>query len=201
MLAVLGLSALLTTGAAFARDEKQGQAPGHTATENRKADVTYGRVKELTAGQKVVIDVDNAMDKSYDMTDKDLSMKMASGLKVGWGGSREDHRNGQERQEDGEHREGQVDAREARRQNQKRGSEDLGQGQALAFARESVFSFLSQANSRSRRADPVERAAGFGEIVAIEHDAPARGAGNLQEDGGRAGSRAAHQCIPHAIHP
>lgn len=83
MLAVLGLSALLTTGAAFARDEKQGQAPGHTATENRKADVTYGRVKELTAGQKVVIDVDNAMDKSYDMTDKDLSMKMASGLKVG----------------------------------------------------------------------------------------------------------------------
>jgi hypothetical protein len=83
ILAVLGLSALLTTGAAFARDEKQGQAAGQTATHSRSADVTYGRVKEMTAGQKVVIDVDNAMDKSYDLTDKDMSMKMASGLKVG----------------------------------------------------------------------------------------------------------------------
>jgi hypothetical protein len=48
-----------------------------------KPDVTYGRVKELTAGQKVVIDVDNAIDKSFDLTDKDLTVKLAPGLKVG----------------------------------------------------------------------------------------------------------------------
>jgi hypothetical protein len=48
-----------------------------------KPDVTYGRVKELTAGQKVVIDVDDAIDKSFDLTDKDVAVKLASGLKVG----------------------------------------------------------------------------------------------------------------------
>jgi hypothetical protein len=48
-----------------------------------KPDVTYGRVKEITAGQKVVIDVDNAMDKSFDLTDKDVAVKLAPGLKVG----------------------------------------------------------------------------------------------------------------------
>ena len=59
-----------------------------TATEKAKAavtsgDVTYGRIKELTAGQKVVIDVDNAIDKTFDLNDKDLSVKMGKGLKVG----------------------------------------------------------------------------------------------------------------------
>jgi len=48
-----------------------------------KPDVTYGRVKELTAGQKVVIDVDNAVDKTFDLNDKDVTVKLASGLKVG----------------------------------------------------------------------------------------------------------------------
>ena len=47
------------------------------------ADVTYGRVKEFTAGQKIVIDVDNAPDKEFDMTDKDVAVKLAKGLKVG----------------------------------------------------------------------------------------------------------------------
>ena len=46
-------------------------------------DVTYGRIKELTAGQKVVINVDNRPDKSFDLSDKDLSVKLAKGLKVG----------------------------------------------------------------------------------------------------------------------
>jgi hypothetical protein len=47
------------------------------------ADITYGRIKEFTAGQKVVVDVDNAVDKSFDLTDKDLSVKLGKGLKVG----------------------------------------------------------------------------------------------------------------------
>jgi hypothetical protein len=48
-----------------------------------KPDVTYGRVKEITAGQKIVIDVDDAIDKSFDLSDKDLSVKLAPNLKVG----------------------------------------------------------------------------------------------------------------------
>jgi len=46
-------------------------------------DVTYGRIKELTAGQKVVINIDNAPDKSFDLSDKDVAVKLAKGLKVG----------------------------------------------------------------------------------------------------------------------
>jgi len=46
-------------------------------------DTTYGRVKEFTVGQKIVIDVDNAVDKSFDLNDKDLKVHMAKGLKVG----------------------------------------------------------------------------------------------------------------------
>ena len=47
------------------------------------ADVTYGRIKELTVGQKVVIDVDNAVDKTFDLADKDLKVNLAKGLKIG----------------------------------------------------------------------------------------------------------------------
>lgn len=46
-------------------------------------DATFGRVKEFTAGQKIVIDVDNAVDKTFDLTDKDLKVSIAKGLKVG----------------------------------------------------------------------------------------------------------------------
>ena len=55
----------------------------HNKAMHGKPDVAYGRVKEITPGQKVVIDVDNAVDKSFDLADKDLTVKMASGLKVG----------------------------------------------------------------------------------------------------------------------
>ncbi|HYZ86382.1 MAG TPA: hypothetical protein VE621_18355 [Bryobacteraceae bacterium] len=47
------------------------------------ADVTYGRIKELVPGQKVEIDVDNAPDKTFDLTSKDVMVKMQKGLKVG----------------------------------------------------------------------------------------------------------------------
>jgi hypothetical protein len=45
--------------------------------------VTYGRIKEFTAGQKIVVDVDNALDKSYDLSDKEITVNLAKGLKVG----------------------------------------------------------------------------------------------------------------------
>jgi hypothetical protein len=37
----------------------------------------------MTAGQKVVVDVDNAIDKSFDLTDKNTTVHLAKGLKVG----------------------------------------------------------------------------------------------------------------------
>ena len=46
-------------------------------------DVTYGRIKELTAGNKVVINVDNAPDKTFEMKDKDVAVHLGKGLKVG----------------------------------------------------------------------------------------------------------------------
>jgi hypothetical protein len=58
------------------------QAETRARAETKDADVTYGRVKELTAGQKVVIDIDNAPDKSFDLTNKDLTVKLAKDLKV-----------------------------------------------------------------------------------------------------------------------
>jgi hypothetical protein len=61
-------------------------ATGEGATRARTAtepDVSYGRVKEFTAGQKIVVDIDNAVDKSFDLTDKDVQVKLARGLKVG----------------------------------------------------------------------------------------------------------------------
>src|SRR3954467_3659769 len=46
-------------------------------------DVTYGRVKEFAAGQKIVIDVDNAPEKKYELNDKNTAFKLETGLKVG----------------------------------------------------------------------------------------------------------------------
>lgn len=87
----LFMAALLLagSGALFAQTAK---AKAEHAADKTKAsakaavsdkDVTYGRIKELTAGQKVVINVDNAPDKSFDLSDKDVAVKLAKGLKVG----------------------------------------------------------------------------------------------------------------------
>jgi ribosomal protein L21E len=59
-----------------------GTAAGADRVE-RDGDVTYGRIKEFTVGQKVVIDVDNAIDKSFDLTDDDARVNLAAGLKAG----------------------------------------------------------------------------------------------------------------------
>ena len=80
-LALIASIVLACGSATFA--QTQPPAADRSAAATRKADVTYGRIKELTAGQKVVVDVDNKMDKSYDLTDKDKTVHLASGLKVG----------------------------------------------------------------------------------------------------------------------
>src|SRR5262245_36805633 len=46
-------------------------------------DLVYGRIKELKSGQKLVIQVDNGPDKTYNLTDKDRNIKVADALAVG----------------------------------------------------------------------------------------------------------------------
>lgn len=57
--------------------------PPPTSAKMNQPDVTYARVKEFTAGHKIVLDVDDAPDKSFDLTDKDTKVTVATGLKVG----------------------------------------------------------------------------------------------------------------------
>lgn len=60
------------------RAESQGQAE-----RTEKANVTFARVKEFNAGKKLVLDVDDAIDKSFDLTQTDPTVKVPAGLKVG----------------------------------------------------------------------------------------------------------------------
>jgi hypothetical protein len=75
---VFGVVGVLAQGATKA--EKEHSADVHKTI---KTDVTYGRVKELTPGKKIAVDVDNSPDKSFDLTDKDTTVTLAKGLSVG----------------------------------------------------------------------------------------------------------------------
>lgn len=81
LLAITGIALLSGSPAIL------GQEPATTKERARAAatdhDVTYGRIKELTTDKKVVIDVDNAPDKTFDRNDKNVKVTMAKGLKVG----------------------------------------------------------------------------------------------------------------------
>jgi len=86
--AVLGI-ALSVSSPAFgqastSKDQSSSQDTKERARNAVKdTDLTYGRIKELTPAQKVVIDVDNAPDKTFDLASKDVTVHLASGLKVG----------------------------------------------------------------------------------------------------------------------
>lgn len=79
-LAVIASILLACGSAAFA----QANPPAADRSEktDRKADVSYGRIKEITPA-KVVVDVANSPDKSFDLTDREKTYHVASGLKVG----------------------------------------------------------------------------------------------------------------------
>ena len=66
----------------FARTNRICNRTDRSDKTDRKASVTYGRVKEITPA-KVLVDVANAPDKSFDLTDRDKTFHVASGLKVG----------------------------------------------------------------------------------------------------------------------
>ena len=85
---VLTVSVLFMAGSAMygqttATEKEHSKARAHANAAMKDTDATYGRIKELTAGQKVVINVDNAPDKSFDLADKDVAVKLGKGLKVG----------------------------------------------------------------------------------------------------------------------
>jgi len=83
------MTVLVLAGAMTLFGQQPAATHDQTTTKSRAkaavsdTDVTYGRVKEFTTGQKIVIDVDNAPDKTFDLADKDLAVKLAKGLKVG----------------------------------------------------------------------------------------------------------------------
>jgi hypothetical protein len=89
LLPLLTTSFLLAAGTVlFAQEPAPAPAPeestrARAADDKKDGNVTYGRIKEFTAGQKVVINVDNAPDKTFDLTDKNMTVKLPSDLKVG----------------------------------------------------------------------------------------------------------------------
>jgi hypothetical protein len=46
-------------------------------------ELVYGRIKELKGGQRIVIQVDNAPDKTYNLADKDRTITVADALAIG----------------------------------------------------------------------------------------------------------------------
>lgn len=80
-LLVAGASGLFAQATSTPAKRDSAKAAAKDAVSNNA--VTHGRIKELTAGQKIVIDVDDAIDKSFDLADKDLKVTLAKSLKVG----------------------------------------------------------------------------------------------------------------------
>ena len=83
MTVVLACGTMVFETLAVAADEKTSSAKAKVKAAVSDTDVTYGRIKELVPGQKVVIDIDNAPDKTFDLADQDLRVTLAKGLKVG----------------------------------------------------------------------------------------------------------------------
>jgi hypothetical protein len=85
---LIGGAAIASAQAQPAKDatQKAGQATQKAGQTAERAvtdhDATYGRVKEFKAGDKLVLDINNAPDKSYDLT-KEHDVVVAPGLKVG----------------------------------------------------------------------------------------------------------------------
>ena len=72
------------SGEGVAHGDKNPEADRARATDRRPGqEVTYGRVKEFTDGRKVVVHVDNAPDKTFDLRDGSLKVGLPKGLKVG----------------------------------------------------------------------------------------------------------------------
>jgi hypothetical protein len=83
LLVLTGTTLLFGSQAVFGQEPKPTTAKERARAAVTDHDVTYGRIKEITADSKVVINVDNAPDKTFDMKDKNLNVTLGKGLKVG----------------------------------------------------------------------------------------------------------------------
>lgn len=88
LMALLLAGSWAVSGQTTPQTDRDQHDPAGTTKARAKAamsdtDTTYGRIKELTAGQKIVIDVDNAPDKEFELNSKDVTVKLGRGLKVG----------------------------------------------------------------------------------------------------------------------
>jgi hypothetical protein len=85
------LAVLVLTGSICAMpQESKSRTPERNvpaATQSDKSDedttVIYGRIKEVKAGKKVVVAVDKALDKTYDLTDGNATVRLAEDLAIG----------------------------------------------------------------------------------------------------------------------
>lgn len=70
---------------------QEGQKPTPTpqsidtkaVNEKKNTDAVYGKIKEVTNGQKIVIAIDNRLDKTYNLGDAKKVVRVAEGLAVG----------------------------------------------------------------------------------------------------------------------
>ena len=76
------IASIILTCGSIGLAQTQPRAADRSENTDRKASVTYGRIKEITPA-KVVVDIANRPDKSFDLTDRDKTFHVASGLKLG----------------------------------------------------------------------------------------------------------------------
>jgi len=77
---------VLASGTLLLAQDPPKSADGPQArTDQSRTDgnVTTAKVKEYTPGKKIELDVANAPDKSYDLTDKDTTVNVAANIKTG----------------------------------------------------------------------------------------------------------------------
>jgi hypothetical protein len=84
VLSLLAASALQVTAQQTKSPVPQPDEVLKAATEKSDdVEIVYGRIKEVKGGQKIVVKVDNAPDKTYNLADKDRTVTVAEALAVG----------------------------------------------------------------------------------------------------------------------
>jgi hypothetical protein len=85
---VVSLAALVFAGGLVAPAQQPAPTPEQTRAEtpdtpSKDVKAVYGRIKEVKAGQKIVVQVDNARDRTYNLADKNRTITVAEDLAVG----------------------------------------------------------------------------------------------------------------------
>ena len=85
LLSALVLSSALFVGAQEAQNPtpRPGNIDTKAVDEKKHTDAIYGKIKNVTNGQKIVIAVDNGLDKTYSLADPKVTVRVAEGLLVG----------------------------------------------------------------------------------------------------------------------